>query len=96
MCVCVYTFSYLLRLGYIIVRFKAMNPGYWPFHCHAMMHNLEGMFILVQITDPKHPERPTPPEGLPHCSSYEASRDVLPWTADGTNDLFFELFCFLV
>ena len=66
-------------LGYTIVRFKATNPGYWPFHCHAMMHNLEGMLILLRIKDPNNPNRPVPPPGLPKCTSFELSGDSYPW-----------------
>ena len=66
-------------LGYTIVRFKATNPGYWPFHCHAMMHNLEGMLILLRIKDPENPDRPYPPAGLPKCNSYKFNDDEYPW-----------------
>ena len=69
----------LFLLGYTIVRFRATNPGYWPFHCHAMMHNLEGMFILLRIKDPNNPNRPIPPPGLPRCNSYEFNGDQYPW-----------------
>ena len=66
-------------LGYTIVRFKATNPGYWPFHCHAMMHNLEGMLILLRIKDPANPDRPYPPAGLPKCNSYKFDDNEYPW-----------------
>ena len=37
--------------GYVIVRFLADNPGYWPLHCHNLMHNLEGMAVLLHVKD---------------------------------------------
>ena len=35
--------------GYSIVRFRAKNPGPWPLHCHNLMHNLEGMAMILNI-----------------------------------------------
>ena len=66
-------------LGYAIVRFKALNPGYWPLHCHNAMHNMEGMMLLLHVKDSVH-NRPlsTVPEGLPRCGSHEPS-ETLPW-----------------
>ena len=37
--------------GYTIVRFRADNPGFWPLHCHNLMHNLEGMAVLLNVKD---------------------------------------------
>ena len=37
--------------GYSIVRFRAENPGWWPFHCHQAMHNAEGMMLIFHIED---------------------------------------------
>ena len=39
--------------GYVVVRFRANNPGHWPLHCHNMMHNLEGMAVLLNVKDTK-------------------------------------------
>ena len=35
--------------GYVIVRLRAKNPGAWPLHCHNLMHNLEGMAMVLNI-----------------------------------------------
>ena len=66
--------------GYTIVRFRATNPGYWPLHCHNMMHNLEGMMLLFHVHDEKE-NRPFSkiPEGLPQCASLEPTEGVFPW-----------------
>ena len=74
-------------LGYTIVRFKATNPGYWPFHCHAMMHNLEGMLILLRIKDPNNPDRPIPPTGLPQCNSFAFKSNSYPWETGNLSSL---------
>ena len=44
-----------------------------------MMHNLEGMLILLRIKDPANPDRPYPPAGLPKCNSYKFNDDEYPW-----------------
>ena len=31
--------------GYVVLRFKADNPGMWPMHCHVMSHSLSGEYI---------------------------------------------------
>lgn len=30
------------RSGYILIRFKTLNPGYWYLHCHQQSHHLNG------------------------------------------------------
>ena len=66
--------------GYTIVRFRATNPGYWPLHCHNMMHNLEGMMLLFHVQDEKE-NRPFSniPEGLPQCTNERLNDTVFPW-----------------
>ena len=34
--------------GYVVVAFRADNPGYWFLHCHIEVHQLEGMGVLIQ------------------------------------------------
>ena len=46
-----------------------------------MMHNLEGMLILLRIKDPNNPNRPVPPPGLPRCNSFEVNDGSYPWEA---------------
>ena len=33
--------------GYTVIRFTADNPGWWFFHCHIEVHQLEGMAAVV-------------------------------------------------
>ena len=37
--------------GFSVIRFKAENPGWWPFHCHQAMHNAEGMSLILHVED---------------------------------------------
>ena len=34
--------------GYVVIRFKADNPGWWFLHCHIEPHQLEGMAMVIQ------------------------------------------------
>ncbi|KAJ8298492.1 hypothetical protein KUTeg_025023 [Tegillarca granosa] len=36
------------RYGYVIIRIKADNPGYWIMHCHIEIHQVEGMALVFQ------------------------------------------------
>ena len=65
--------------GYVIVRFRAENPGYWHIHCHNLLHNLEGMGLLFHIKDSKN-NRPFSmiPKGLPDCANHIPD-SVFPW-----------------
>ena len=38
-------------MGYVVVRFKADNPGIWMFHCHILSHMLEGQTLLFRVAD---------------------------------------------
>ena len=33
--------------GYVAIRFAADNPGWWFFHCHIEIHQLEGMAAVI-------------------------------------------------
>jgi len=37
------------RKGYIVLRFRANNPGIWLFHCHVLWHLGSGMAIGFEI-----------------------------------------------
>ena len=37
--------------GFVVVRFKADNPGLWLFHCHILSHMLEGQSLLFRVAD---------------------------------------------
>ena len=34
--------------GYTTIRFVVDNPGWWFFHCHIEIHQLEGMAAVVK------------------------------------------------
>ena len=38
-------------MGYVVVRFKANNPGIWFMHCHIMSHMLQGQALLLRVAD---------------------------------------------
>jgi Multicopper oxidase len=54
--------------GYMVLRFRAWNPGYWLFHCHIDTHSVGGMTILLRVALDKYPPLP---RGFPRC--YDAS-----------------------
>ncbi|KAL3853270.1 hypothetical protein ACJMK2_016825 [Sinanodonta woodiana] len=68
--------------GYVVIRFKADNPGIWNFHCHIDLHNVDGMQMLVNESFNHIPQ---PPLGFPVCwnfpSDYRSTMDGN--TADG-------------
>ena len=53
--------------GYVVIRFKADNPGLWFFHCHIDLHNTNGMGMMIN----ESPESHMPvPEDFPRCKSF--------------------------
>ncbi|KAK0401246.1 hypothetical protein QR680_015666 [Steinernema hermaphroditum] len=55
--------------GYVVLRFRAVNPGLWVHHCHNLFHEVGGMMYAVMIGNMS--EIPPPPEGFPSsCGSY--------------------------
>ena len=47
--------------GYVVLRFRAWNPGHWLLHCHALTHLHEGMAMLLSSGENR---LMSPPEGL--------------------------------
>jgi len=37
------------RRGFVVLRFKADNPGLWMLHCHILVHQGSGMAMGVQV-----------------------------------------------
>jgi len=35
--------------GYVVVRFRADNPGFWMMHCHQDQHKSDGMAMILQV-----------------------------------------------
>ncbi|XP_064643110.1 uncharacterized protein LOC135497272 isoform X2 [Lineus longissimus] len=61
--------------GYVVVRFKAENPGVWLMHCHTENHNLDGMSMLVREAADRIPK---PPKNFPTCRSFSYDEDDVP------------------
>ena len=55
--------------GYVVIRFRADNPGWWFLHCHIEPHQLEGMSMVVREGTP-----PAPPDSFPKCGSVEITK----------------------
>jgi hypothetical protein len=56
--------------GYIVLRFRADNPGWFFGHCHVMMHNMAGTAFALRIGE--HSQMPQPPYNFPReCGIYE-------------------------
>jgi hypothetical protein len=50
--------------GWIVIRWRTNNPGYWFFHCHTEGHMAEGMLHVFNVA----PEmRKALPEGFKQC-----------------------------
>jgi len=50
--------------GYLVIRFKADNPGWWMLHCHVDIHLVDGMAALIHVVD----DKPfVLPDGIPRC-----------------------------
>ncbi len=57
----------LPKAGWLYLRFRADNPGAWPFHCHILAHEFMGMAALFTTGDE---DIPTAPTGmLPECKA---------------------------
>ncbi len=65
--------------GYVVIRFRSKNPGYWLMHCHANTHHMEGMNMVFK----EGPDRiPDVLDDFPQCQSYtwspNASKKKVP------------------
>lgn len=58
------------RDGFVVVRFRATNPGYWLLHCHFEWHLSIGMAVLLQVGEPARDQRPPVPRDFPRCDDY--------------------------
>src|SRR5262249_11547054 len=50
--------------GYVTIRFRASNPGWWYAHCHLMLHHMGGTAFAFRIGT--HDQVPKPPANFPH------------------------------
>lgn len=62
--------------GYVVLRFRADNPGFWLFHCHFLFHIVIGMNLVLQVGTPA--DVPPVPPGFPTCGNHrpEISLDI--------------------
>lgn len=54
--------------GFIVLRFKADNPGFWLMHCHFEWHLGIGMGLVFQVGDTAQMKRL--PLNMPQCGDY--------------------------
>ena len=55
--------------GYVILRFKANNPGWWLIHCHFSWHHITGMEMVIHVGEDQ--DLPPVPPGFPTCYNWE-------------------------
>ncbi|XP_032667496.1 laccase-5-like isoform X2 [Odontomachus brunneus] len=59
--------------GYVILRFKADNPGWWFFHCHFSWHTMAGMNVVFHVGKPR--DLPPIPTDFPECHNFPKNID---------------------
>ena len=62
--------------GYVVLQFKANNPGVWLFHCHQELHRTEGMVMAFAVGGPS--SYPTVPHNFPTCFPYPNGDEAGP------------------
>ncbi|XP_006614218.1 laccase-5-like [Apis dorsata] len=55
--------------GYVIVRFKANNPGWWLLHCHFSWHHITGMELVIRVGNQN--DLPPTPKNFPKCDNWK-------------------------
>ncbi|XGW25631.1 hypothetical protein V3C99_006775 [Haemonchus contortus] len=56
--------------GYIVIRFRATNPGWWFAHCHLELHAMSGTAYAFQVGE--HKDIASPPGNFPHdCGAFK-------------------------
>ena len=59
-------------LGYVIIHFRTINPGWWFLHCHMEPHQLQGMAMVInEVFDMQK----LPPSEMQRCGNFT-------WTVD--------------
>ncbi|XP_076755829.1 uncharacterized protein LOC143426333 [Xylocopa sonorina] len=61
--------------GWVILRFKANNPGWWLFHCHFAWHHITGMELVVRVGE--FYDLPPEPRGFPQCDNWRPALHTL-------------------
>ncbi|XP_021372423.1 uncharacterized protein LOC110462667 [Mizuhopecten yessoensis] len=47
---------------------KAVNPGFWFFHCHIEIHQITGLALILQVGDVD--QMPPTPKNFPTCGNF--------------------------
>ncbi|TKR69450.1 hypothetical protein L596_021612 [Steinernema carpocapsae] len=56
--------------GYVVLRFRATNAGWFFAHCHLELHNMGGMAFALKVGTQEQMAKP--PRNFPHdCGDYE-------------------------
>eukprot|EP00850_Spirogloea_muscicola_P015184 SM000114S24147 [mRNA] locus=s114:245615:250091:- [translate_table: standard] len=55
---------------WVAIRFHAINPGMWNFHCHLEPHIELGMQTYVRISSGGNKTLPKPPADFPTCGKF--------------------------
>ncbi|XP_018575474.1 laccase [Anoplophora glabripennis] len=55
--------------GYVVLRFRADNPGFWLFHCHFLFHIVIGMNLIFQVGSLN--DLPPVPPNFPTCGDHK-------------------------
>ncbi len=56
------------RNGYVVIRFRSVNPGPWFLHCHHQFHHMGGMALVLDVAEER---QPPPPHGFPTCGDFD-------------------------
>ena len=62
--------------GYVIIRFRSANPGWWLMHCHMDPDFAGGMAVVFNELGFNHP-RPPPSLGQLKCGSYKPGPSLI-------------------
>lgn len=58
----------LPRRGFVRIRFRSCNPGYWFFHCHLQYHMEPGMKMIIKVGN--NSDMLPPPANFPTCGNF--------------------------
>lgn len=54
--------------GFVRIRFRACNPGYWFMHCHFEYHMHSGMTLTLKVGNDS--DMVPPPPNFPTCGNF--------------------------
>lgn len=72
---------FLAAGSYVVLRFKANNPGMWMLHCHMERHLVDGMSVIINES---YSLIPPPPYGFPECHNFNDPDAMMPTNAPST------------